>query len=170
MLSKKTRSIIAVGALAAALGLSACSSDTSDTVVETPAAQATTPAPDASAMPDATASATAVPSESMDGGDGTMVGEDPGTWAPIVITEELNEQTVQMVPGQVGIIPVLSSSPEGSIIVETSDPEIVEVMQAEDTGDMQTQPGITAKKVGAATVTVLDGEAPLFTFTVDIVG
>lgn len=85
---------------------------------------------------------------------GQMVGEDPGTWAPIEITQSTNGTTVDMVVGQAAIFTDLPDSP--TVMVESSDPMVVEASQAEGEGDVTAVAGLVAKGAGTATITVVD--------------
>jgi hypothetical protein len=85
---------------------------------------------------------------------GQMVGEDPGTWAPIEITQSTNGTTVDMVVGQAAIFTDLPDSP--TVMVESSDPMVVEASQAEGEGDVTAVAGLVARGAGTATVTVVD--------------
>jgi hypothetical protein len=83
-----------------------------------------------------------------------MVGGDPGTWAPIEITQSTNGTTVDMVVGQAAIFTDLPDSP--TVMVESSDPMVVEASQAEGEGDVTAVAGLVAKGAGTATITVVD--------------
>ena len=83
-----------------------------------------------------------------------MVGGDPGTWAPIEITQSTNGTTVDMVVGQAAIFTDLPDSP--TVMVESSDPVVVEASQAEGEGDVTAVAGLVAKGAGTATITVVD--------------
>ena len=85
---------------------------------------------------------------------GQMVGEDPGTWAPIEITQSTNGTTVDMVVGQAAIFTDLPDQP--TVMVESSDPMVVEASQAEGSGDVTAVAGLVAKGAGTATITVVD--------------
>ena len=105
-----------------------------------------------------------------------IVGADPSTWAPVVLTSQLSGQSIDMRPGQSGIFVELpEDSADTNIVVESSEPIVVKPVQREDQGTYQTQPGITAQKVGKSTISVLngfpaDGEAELlYEFTVNVI-
>jgi len=83
-----------------------------------------------------------------------MVGGDPGTWAPIEITQSTNGTTVDMVVGQAAIFTDLPDSP--TVMVESSDPMVVEASQAEGEGEVTAVAGLVAKGEGSATITVVD--------------
>jgi len=85
---------------------------------------------------------------------GQMVGGDPGTWAPIEITQSTNGTTVDMVVGQAAIFTDLPDSP--TVMVESSDPMVVEASQAEGEGEVTAVAGLVAKGEGTATITVVD--------------
>lgn len=85
---------------------------------------------------------------------GQMVGEDPGTWAPIEITQSTNGTTVDMVVGQAAIFTDLPDQP--TVMVESSDPMVVEASQAEGSGDVTAVAGLVAMGAGTATITVVD--------------
>jgi len=89
---------------------------------------------------------------------GQMVGEDPGTWAPIEITQSTNGTTVDMVVGQAAIFTDLPDSP--TVMVESSDPAVVEASQAQGEGDVTSVAGLVARGEGSATITVLDTSMP----------
>ena len=73
-----------------------------------------------------------------------MVGGDPGTWAPIEITQSTNGTTVDMVVGQAAIFTDLPDSP--TVMVESSDPMVVEASQAEGEGDVTAVAGLVAER------------------------
>jgi hypothetical protein len=113
---------------------------------------------------------------SMDSPEEEIVGADPSSWAPVVLTSQLSGQSIDMRPGQSGIFVELpDDSADTNIVVESSDPVAVKPVQREDQGSYQTQPGITAQKVGKSTISVLDGfpadgEAELlYEFTVNVI-
>jgi hypothetical protein len=85
---------------------------------------------------------------------GEMVGADPGTWAPIEVTQSTNGTTVDMVVGQAAIFTDLPDSP--TVMVESSDPMVVEASQAEGEGDVTAVAGLVARGAGTATITVVD--------------
>lgn len=89
---------------------------------------------------------------------GQMVGGDPGTWAPIEITQSTNGTTVDMVVGQAAIFTDLPDSP--TIMVESSDPMVVEASQAEGEGDVTAVAGLVARGAGTATITAKDTSMP----------
>lgn len=89
---------------------------------------------------------------------GEMVGGDPGTWAPIEITQSTNGTTVDMVVGQAAIFTDLPDSP--TVMVESSDAMVVEASQAEGEGDVTSVAGLVARGEGTATVTVKDTSMP----------
>lgn len=89
---------------------------------------------------------------------GQMVGGDPGTWAPIDITQSTNGTTVDMVVGQAAIFTDLPDSP--TVMVESSDPMVVEASQAGVEGDATMSAGLVARGEGTATITAVDTAMP----------
>lgn len=87
-----------------------------------------------------------------------MVGDSPGTWAPLEITQSTNGTTVDMVVSQAAIFTDLPDDP--ALKVESSDPAVVEVSQAEGSGDVTAVAGMVAKAPGTATITVLYPDQP----------
>lgn len=85
-----------------------------------------------------------------------MVGENPGTWAPIEITQSTNGTTVEMVVDQAAIFTDIPDS----VTVESSDPAVVEASQARTEGDAVYMAGLSAKSPGTATITVLYADQP----------
>lgn len=85
-----------------------------------------------------------------------MVGENPGTWAPIEISQSANGTTIDMVVDQAAIF---TENPEG-VTVESSDPAVVEASQARTEGDAVYIAGLKAKAPGTATITVLYADQP----------
>jgi hypothetical protein len=86
----------------------------------------------------------------------SVVGDNPGTWTPISIGQDANGTTIDMVVDQAASF---TDIPEGSV-VESSDPAVVEAMQAGTDGDASYGAGLVAKSEGTATITVLDPTAP----------
>jgi ABC-type transport system substrate-binding protein len=86
------------------------------------------------------------------GASETLVGGNPGTWTPLDITQSVNGTTVDMVVGQAGTFSDLPDDP--TVVVESSDPTIVEASQARTEGDAVYLAGIVAKAPGTATITV----------------
>jgi ferric-dicitrate binding protein FerR (iron transport regulator) len=134
---RRPRTAIALAALlGGALFLSGCSGDTSA---------------DSSDI----ASASAMPSGAMtDGasamGDGTLIGADPSTWAPLLIKR--GESALDMVVGQVAIAPKFRYAKQ-SFAVESSDASVASVSTA-DTGQVV---ALQAVGPGTATVTIYRG-------------
>jgi len=87
-----------------------------------------------------------------------MVGGNPGTWAPLEITQSTNGTTVDMVVDQAAIFTDLPDSP--TILVESSDPAVVEASQAEGEGEVTAVAGLVARNAGSATITVVDTSMP----------
>lgn len=85
-----------------------------------------------------------------------VVGDNPGTWSPIEISQEANGTTIDMVVDQAGMF---TDFPEGAA-VESSDPSIVEVSQPRTEGDAVYTAGVVAKAPGTATITVLYPDQP----------
>lgn len=89
--------------------------------------------------------------------EGAMVGESPGTWAPVEIGEDANGTTIDLVVGQAARF---TYWPEGDAAVESSDPAVVEASQPRTEGDAQMVAGLVAKAPGTATITVLYPNEP----------
>ncbi len=86
-----------------------------------------------------------------------MVGDNPGTWAPLEITQSANGTTVDMVVDQAAIFP---DFPMDGAVLESSDPAVVEVSQPTTEGDAQMGAGMRAVAPGTATITVLYPDQP----------
>lgn len=95
-------------------------------------------------------------SSSTNSSASAMPGSDPGTWAPVEITQAANGTTIDLVVGQAAIFTDLPSDP--GIVVESSDPAVVEASQAEGSGDVTAVAGLVAKGVGTATITAKYGD------------
>lgn len=98
-----------------------------------------------SSTPEKSAAATAAASEATPG-------DNPGTWTPLDITQSVNGTTVDMVVDQVGIFTDLPND-EG-IVVESSDPSIVQADAPEGDGAITASAAVIAKAPGTATITV----------------
>jgi hypothetical protein len=83
-----------------------------------------------------------------------MVGTDPGTWAPVEVTPEMNGSTITIVPGQAANFVGLPESKTGYAVV--SDMETV--VAAHSAKDDTTFPGFHGVAAGTAKVTVYDGD------------
>jgi len=90
--------------------------------------------------------------------DSRMAGDNPGTWAPLDITQSANGTTVDMVVDQAAIFTDLPDSP--TVVVESSDPAVVEASQAEGTGEITAAAGLIARGAGTSTITVKDTSMP----------
>jgi hypothetical protein len=107
----------------------------------------------------ATVTEEGMPSEGMGDviteGSGTLIGGDPGTWSPIMVTQADNGKTFDLVIGQVGIFNEVpdSNTPDNYYIV-SSDVNVVEGMQRMRADDMV---GFVAVGEGQAKVTVYNG-------------
>lgn len=86
----------------------------------------------------------------------SIVGDNAGTWTPISIGQDANGTTIDMVVDQSA---TFSDIPDGAV-VESSDPSVVEAVQAGTDGDATYGAGLVAKSAGNATITVLDPNAP----------
>lgn len=92
------------------------------------------------------------------GSDSEMAGDDASTWAPIEITMDMNGQTIEMVPNQRAIFTDLPpDDAENSIVLESLNPEAVEVVQREGGEGDTSNPGLIAVTPGDSQVIVYDG-------------
>lgn len=136
----KTRTIAATAALAlagAAL-LTACGGSDATTT---------------SSVSATTAASSAAPSSS------TLVGGDPSTWAPIEITQAMNNQRITLVVGQNAVFTDLPAVDANNVIkVKPKKKGIVKVTQATNDGGVATNAGITALNVGKTKILVWDGK------------
>jgi len=87
-----------------------------------------------------------------------IVGDNPSTWAPLEITQSTNGTTVNMVVDQAAIFTDLPEDP--ALVVESSDPSVVDVSQAQSSGDAASLAGMVAVGPGTATITVLNPDEP----------
>jgi len=90
--------------------------------------------------------------------DSTMTGDNPGTWAPLEITQSANGTTLDMVVDQAAIFTDLPDSP--TVVVESSDSAVVEASQAEGEGEVTAVAGLIARSAGTSTITVKDTSMP----------
>lgn len=138
----KTRTIAATAALAlagAAL-LTACGGSDSTTTSSDSAAATT-------------AASSAAPSSSA------VVGGDPSTWAPIEITQAMNNQRITLVVGQRAVFTDLPAVDKNNIIfVKAKKKGIVKVTQAGNSGGVATNAGLAALNVGKTRIRVWDGK------------
>lgn len=103
-----------------------------------------------------------------EGGDEAMVGGDPGTWAPIELTTDMNGKTIELVSGQAATWPNLPGDLT-SYRVETTDDKVAMPMQPANVNGSATVPGVVGGAQGTATVTLVDGESNKVTeFTVSV--
>jgi len=86
-----------------------------------------------------------------------MVGDNPGTWAPVEIGEDANGTTIDLVVGQAARF---TYWPEGGAAVESSDPAVVEASQPGTEGGAEMVAGLVAKAPGTATVKVFYPDEP----------
>jgi hypothetical protein len=129
--NKTAFSTIAVAILAAAT-LAACGgSDATSTASTSP-----------SALP-STAMASAMASDSM-------VGTDPGTWAPLMVRKG---KTVTLVPGQIALVPALNYAKRPNIVAVSSDETVVEVLPNDPTSVV----AFRAIAPGTATIQTYNG-------------
>lgn len=96
-------------------------------------------------------------SSSPEASSSQIVGDNPGTWSPLEISQSANGTTIDMVVDQAGYF---IDFPEGGAVVESSDPAVVEVSQPRTEGDAVYRAGIVAKAPGSATITVLYPDEP----------
>lgn len=86
------------------------------------------------------------------------VGTSAATWTPLDITQAANGTTLAMVVDQVG---VFTETPQDTgWEIQTSDPAIVAVEQAEGSGTVTASPAIIAKAPGTAKITMLYPDQP----------
>lgn len=83
-----------------------------------------------------------------------MVGGDPGTWAPVEVTAEMNGKTLEMVPNQAANFVGFPASDKGYYVTSSDD----SVVKGSNSLDATTVPGFQALAAGSATVTLWDGD------------
>lgn len=122
---RKTAALVLVGAIAS-LGLAACGGG-----------DAAAPTPTLSA-----------PLASVSASPTTMPGNDPATWAPVILKK--GTKTAEMVTRQVAIWPALEYAKNKDFTAVSSDPTVVEILPS----DSGTVVGFRAVAPGEATVKV----------------
>lgn len=135
---RTTVTVAIVGALLGSSVLLAGCSGGGDTAASGVASASTMPTGAMSASPDSV------------GGEGTLIGADPSTWAPVIVKK--GESSIELVVGQVAIAPKLRYAQQ-SYAVESSDASVVSV-STPDTGQLVAMQAVGA---GTATVTVYRG-------------
>ena len=93
----------------------------------------------------ASPAASAVASEAT-----TIVGDDPATWAPIMVKKKT--KTIEMIPRQIAVFPAYEYAKNGNFTAVSSDPAVVEILPA----DNSTVVGFRAIAPGTAVVKVYD--------------
>ena len=93
----------------------------------------------------ASPAASAIASEST-----TIVGDDPATWAPIMVKKKT--KTIEMIPRQIAVFPAYEYAKNGNFTAVSSDPAVVEILPA----DNSTVVGFRAIAPGTAVVKVYD--------------
>jgi len=83
-----------------------------------------------------------------------MVGGNPGTWAPVEITAEMNGKSIDLVPGQAANFVGFPASAKGYYVTSTDEA----VVKGSNSLDDTTVPGFQAVAAGKATVTLWDGD------------
>jgi hypothetical protein len=105
-----------------------------------------------------------------------LVGDDPGTWTPVILTVADNGATVTVIPGQNIILTLPGDDASNEYVIESDNPEVASPTQREENADYTTNPSVKALTPGEATVVVWDRTAattgnalePVMTFTVDV--
>ncbi|MEY4136496.1 MAG: hypothetical protein RL205_624 [Actinomycetota bacterium] len=97
-------------ALLATSTLAACGGGSSSSEASSAASPATS----------AVASSTAAP----------IVGNDPATWAPIMVKKKT--KTIEMIPNQIAVFPAYEYAKNGNFTAISSDPSVVEVLPADN--------------------------------------
>lgn len=121
--------IVAISAGMAAALLSACGSESgSQTATTTPSQSATSEEP--------------------------IVGGNPGTWAPVEVSADMNGKTIELVPEQTANFVGFPKAANGSYVVSSDEM----VVAGSNALDETTVPGFRAVGVGSATVTLWDGD------------
>lgn len=80
----------------------------------------------------------------------TIVGDDPATWAPIMVKKKT--KTIEMIPRQIAVFPAYEYAKNGNFTAISSDPAVVEILPA----DNSTVVGFRAIAPGTAVVKVYD--------------
>jgi hypothetical protein len=96
----------------------------------------------------ALAAASAMASSSTD--SGSLVGNDPSTWGPVMVKKK---KTVELIPRQVAVFPALEYANNENFTAISSDPAVVEILPA----DNSTVVGFRALSEGTAVVKVYNG-------------
>ncbi len=79
-----------------------------------------------------------------------IVGDDPATWAPIMVKKKT--KTIEMIPRQIAVFPAYEYAKNGNFTAISSDPAVVEILPA----DNSTVVGFRAIAPGTAIVKVYD--------------
>ena len=80
----------------------------------------------------------------------SMVGTDPGTWAPLMVRKA---KTVTLVPGQIALVPSLNYAGRPNIVAVSSDESVVEVLPS----DPNSLVAFRAVAPGTATIQAYNG-------------
>jgi hypothetical protein len=91
------------------------------------------------------------------GGGELIVGDNPATWSPVLLTPDENNLTVNVVPGQAIVFDRFPMGPDTVINVMSDNPDVVLPTQGEVTDTMTTNPGALAISPGTAQLVVWDG-------------
>lgn len=103
-----------------------------------------------------------------------MVGDNPATWSPVLLTPDENNMTVSVVPGQAIVFDNFPMGPDTVINVMSDNPDVVLPSQGEVTDTMTTNPGALAISPGTAQLVVWDGfpadgsAEPIAQYTVNV--
>lgn len=104
----------------------------------------------ASASPSISLPPAAMSSTAAETGD-AVVGGDAATWSPVLVKKKT--KSVELVPGQMAILPAFEYRANPNFVAVSSDPAVVEVLEA----DAQSVVTIHAVGVGEAVVKVYRG-------------
>ena len=80
----------------------------------------------------------------------TMVGDDPATWAPIMVKKKT--KVIEMIPRQIAVFPAYEYAKNGNFTAISSDPAVVEILPADNSSVV----GFRAIAPGTAIVKVYD--------------
>lgn len=80
----------------------------------------------------------------------TMVGDDPATWAPIMVKKKT--KVIEMIPRQIAVFPAYEYARNGNFTAISSDPAVVEILPADNSSVV----GFRAIAPGTAIVKVYD--------------
>jgi hypothetical protein len=103
-----------------------------------------------SSTAEATSAASPAASAIASSSAGAIVGNDPATWAPIMVKKKT--KSIELIPNQIAVFPAYEYAKNGNYTAISSDPAVVEVLPADNSSVV----GFRAVAPGTAVVKVYD--------------